>query len=65
MCSKFSPLYTTVINVVFWTVSLVPAAFTVWGVEGVKTHEDSQESAGEDVVGEPVKDEKDSEAPRV
>ncbi|KAB5585028.1 hypothetical protein GE09DRAFT_1166021 [Coniochaeta sp. 2T2.1] len=28
--SKFSPFYTTVINVVFWTLSLIPAAVTIW-----------------------------------
>jgi hypothetical protein len=31
---KFSPFYTTVINVVFWTLSLFPAFLTVWKVEG-------------------------------
>ncbi|KAK4450147.1 major facilitator superfamily domain-containing protein [Podospora aff. communis PSN243] len=34
--SKFSPFYTTVINVVFWTVSLVPAFFTIWEVQDRK-----------------------------
>ncbi|KAH6967399.1 hypothetical protein EDB82DRAFT_563204 [Fusarium venenatum] len=32
--SKFSPFYTTVINVVFWTLSLFPAFVTIWKVEG-------------------------------
>src|SRR5690606_13130864 len=62
-CSKFSPFYTTVINVVFWTVSLVPAAFTVWGVQGVQTHKDNRESGSEDLPGELVEDEKKSEEP--
>ena len=64
-CSKFSPFYTTVINVVFWTVSLVPATFTVWGVEGVKTYEDPQDSGVEEVTVEPAGDEKKNEASRV
>lgn len=63
MCSKFSPFYTTVINVVFWCVSLVPASFAVWDVHDVKTYEDSQESGVEDIVVEKV-DEK-NEASRV
>ncbi|KAK8087898.1 hypothetical protein PG997_002859 [Apiospora hydei] len=29
--SRFSPFWTAVINVVFWTLSLVPAFFSVWG----------------------------------
>lgn len=53
-----------VINVVFWTVSLVPASFAVWDVQDVKTYEDSQESGVEDVVVEPV-DEKKNGASRV
>lgn len=64
-CSKFSPFYTTVINVVFWTVSLVPAAFTVWGVQGVQTHRDNGETGGEDVPAELTEDEKKSVEPRV
>ena len=48
--SKFSPFYTTVINVVFWTASLVPASFAVWDVQQVKTYEDSRESGVEDIV---------------
>jgi len=31
--SKFSPFYTTVINVVFWTLSLFPAIVTIWEVD--------------------------------
>lgn len=65
MCSKFSPLYTAVINVVFWTVSVVPAAFTVWGVQGVKTHEATPAPSSEDETGAPVKGEKESETPQV
>ncbi|KAK8035842.1 major facilitator superfamily domain-containing protein [Apiospora marii] len=34
--SRFSPFWTAVINVVFWTVSLVPAYFTVWDVQDRK-----------------------------
>lgn len=37
MTSRFSPFYTTVINVVFWTLSLIPAVFTIWGVEDKAT----------------------------
>lgn len=50
--SKFSPFYTTVINVVLWTVSLVPAAFAVWGVEDKRVLEEKEEhaSSGEEVV---------------
>ncbi|KAK8055598.1 MFS general substrate transporter [Apiospora rasikravindrae] len=35
--SRFSPFYTAVINVVFWTLSLVPACISVWEVQGRKT----------------------------
>lgn len=59
--SKFSPFYTTVINVVFWTVSLVPATVTVWGVEGVGTHEDPQDSGTEKISVEPAVGEKKDE----
>ena len=62
VCSKFSPFYTTVINVVFWTVSIVPAAFTVWGVQGVRTSEESQESGLEKIAEEQVVGEKGNEA---
>jgi hypothetical protein len=34
--SKFSPFYTTVINMVFWAVSLVPAFITIWEVQDRK-----------------------------
>ena len=50
---------------VFWVVGVVPAAFTVWGVQDVKTVEDSQESSGEEAVAQPVVDEKQNEASRV
>jgi hypothetical protein len=42
--SRFSPFYTTVINVVFWTLSLIPAVFTIWGVEDKATAVASTES---------------------
>ena len=58
--SKFSPFYTTIINVVFWTVSLVPAAFPVWDVEGISAHEDSQ-GPGVKVV-EQLAEKKDTES---
>lgn len=35
--SKFNLFHTTVINVVFWTVSLVPAFYTIWEVQDRKT----------------------------
>lgn len=34
--SKFPLFQTTIINVVFWTVSLVPALITVWEVQDRK-----------------------------
>ncbi|KAK7968981.1 MFS general substrate transporter [Apiospora saccharicola] len=43
--SRFSPFWTTVINVVFWTVSLVPAYFAIWEVQDRKTT--TTPSAGE------------------
>lgn len=55
MTSKFSPLYTTVINVVFWTLSLIPAAFTIWEVEDRKSYSDS-DSAAEDPVANNITD---------
>ncbi|KAK3690306.1 major facilitator superfamily domain-containing protein [Podospora appendiculata] len=42
--SKFSPFYTTVINLVFWTVALVPAAFTIWEVQERKEFASSEDS---------------------
>lgn len=39
LSSKFSPFYTTVINVVFWTISLFPAVLTIWKVEGHAEYE--------------------------
>lgn len=42
--SKFSPFYTTVINVVFWTVSLIPAAFAIWDVEDRRKLDQERES---------------------
>jgi hypothetical protein len=42
--SKFSPFYTTVINVVFWTLSLIPAAITIWEVEDRKMVGEEHES---------------------
>lgn len=39
LSSKFSPFYTTVINVVFWTISLFPAVLTIWKVEGHADYE--------------------------
>lgn len=44
---------------------MVPAAFTVWGVEGVKAHEETPAPSSEDETGAPVKDEKEIETPRV
>ncbi|CAG9944844.1 unnamed protein product [Clonostachys rosea f. rosea IK726] len=40
--SKFSPFYTTVINVIFWTLSLFPAAVTIWAVEDRKQYPESE-----------------------
>lgn len=57
MCSKFSPFYTTVINVTFWTVSLVPALITIWEVQDKKTLAESPAAESEDtevVPAEPV-----------
>ena len=45
--SKFSPLYTVVINVVFWTVSLVPAAYTIFQIDDRKLVEDVHVHDGE------------------
>ena len=59
LCSKFSPFYTTIINVVFWTVSLVPAAFAVWDVEDISTCEDK--GSGVEVL-EQVAEKKDTES---
>ncbi|KAK0619693.1 hypothetical protein B0T14DRAFT_566518 [Immersiella caudata] len=53
--SKFSPFYTTLINVVFWTVSLVPDVSTIWDVEDRKVVEEKQ------VSGETESDEQISE----
>ena len=47
-CSKFSPFYTTVINVTFWTVSLVPALVTIWEVQDKKILVQSSAAGSED-----------------
>lgn len=52
MFSKFSPFYTTVINVVFWTVSLVPALLTIWEVQDKKTAIETQEFSSDGLAGE-------------
>lgn len=44
---------------------MVPAAFTVWGVQGVKAHEETPAPSSEDETGAPVKGEKESETPQV
>ena len=57
MHSKFSPLYTTVINVTFWTVSLVPALLTIWEVQDKKTLTENPSAGSSDtevVPAEPV-----------
>ncbi|SPN98638.1 related to DUF895 domain membrane protein [Cephalotrichum gorgonifer] len=56
--SKFSPFYTTVINLVFWTVSLIPAVFSIWAVEDKRTLVEGQDSASEDAVVEALAEEK-------
>ncbi|KAK1827019.1 major facilitator superfamily domain-containing protein [Podospora conica] len=56
--SKFSPFYTTVINVVLWTVSLAPAAYAVWGVEDkvvVVEEKEGHASSEEEAVAVEVK----------
>lgn len=52
--SRFSPFYTTVINLVLWSVSLVPAVITIWEVEDKATAvaADSQSEADVDRVDE-------------
>jgi MFS family permease len=53
--SKFSPFYTTVINVVFWTLSLIPAAVTIWEVQDRKhVEEDTTTLSSSDVEREQV-----------
>jgi len=53
--SKFSPFYTTVINLVFWTLSLVPAYISVWGVKDRRVVEkETVESEPEELVSEKV-----------
>lgn len=56
--SKFSPLYTVVINVVLWTVSLVPATITIWEIQGRRIHPDSEQSATEELPVDLSGDEK-------
>ena len=63
--SKFSLFHTTIINVVFWTVSLVPAVFTVLEVQDRKIateaeHDSSSEEtpAGVDVAQKDNRSEK-------
>ncbi|RSL43056.1 hypothetical protein CEP54_015236 [Fusarium duplospermum] len=58
--SKFSPFYTTVINVVFWTASLFPALLTIWKVEDRVSYESEADGLPEnatekgDGIEEPV-----------
>ncbi|KXJ85552.1 major facilitator superfamily domain-containing protein [Microdochium bolleyi] len=61
--SKFSPFYTTVINVVFWTVSLVPAAVSIWEIQGRK--ELAPESASDSGAADGIADEKAEPASKV
>lgn len=56
--SKFSPFYTTVINVVFWTLSLFPAVMSIWKIEGRKEY-------ASDVSSDKVVDEKTEPASKV
>jgi hypothetical protein len=56
--SKFSPFYTTVINVVFWTLSLIPAVFTIWEVKERKTYPEDHDSSPEEAAIPAVSDEK-------
>jgi hypothetical protein len=59
VCSKFSPFYTTIINVVFWTTSLIPALFTIWAVQDKKTFAQPELSSSENnVTGEMEGEEK-------
>jgi uncharacterized membrane protein len=47
LSSKSSPFYATVINVVFWTVSVLPTVLTIWKIEGrVNRDDESNSSAG-------------------
>ncbi|KFH45339.1 Protein of unknown functionlike protein-like protein [Hapsidospora chrysogenum ATCC 11550] len=45
---KFSPFYTTVINVTFWTVSLVSVLVTIWEVQDKKILVESPAAGSED-----------------
>jgi len=50
LASKFSPFYTTVINLLFWTLSLFPAVMSIWKIEGRKEY--VSEAASDKVVDE-------------
>jgi hypothetical protein len=57
--SRFSPFNTTIINVVFWTLSLIPALFPIWAVQDKKTFAEADVASSEDVgTGEGSADEK-------
>lgn len=56
--SKFSPFYTVVINVIFWTLSLIPAFFTIWKVEDRTNYDGTQETIVQ--TSEAQNDEKDA-----
>lgn len=58
IASKFSPFYTTVINVVFWTLSLFPAVMSIWNIEGRKEY-------ASDVSSDKAVDEKTEPASKV
>ena len=45
--SKFSPFYTTVINVVIWTVSLIPASYAIWEVQDRRRLDEEVEAEAE------------------
>lgn len=47
LCSTFSPFYTTVINVVLWTLSLIPAVFTIWQIDDKKSASESPQHSDE------------------
>lgn len=50
--SKFSPLYTVVINIVFWAVSVPWAWFTLWKIGGEDSAHVEGRKGGEEVVSE-------------
>jgi hypothetical protein len=46
--SKFSPFYTTVVNLVIWTLSIIPAVFAIWQVDDRRTAVERVEHSGEE-----------------